>query len=59
MSVTISWKVDGRSAGTIDKVVGQVPIMVKVGFHPHEVEHGHMKNSSWRVKEYMALERVL
>ena len=30
MSVTITWKVDGKTAGSMDKVVGQVPIMVKV-----------------------------
>ena len=30
MSLTLSWKVDGRTAGSLDKVVGHVPIMVKV-----------------------------
>ena len=30
MSLTLCWKVDGQKAGTMDKVVGQVPIMVKV-----------------------------
>ena len=33
MSVTISWKVEGRSAGSLDKVVGHVPIMIKVDLH--------------------------
>ena len=30
MSVTLCWRIDGQSAGSMDKVVGHVPIMVKV-----------------------------
>jgi DNA-directed RNA polymerase I subunit RPA2 len=29
ISLTLCWKVDGRNAGSLDKVVGHVPIMVK------------------------------
>ena len=30
MSITLRWKVDGLPAGSLDKVVGHIPIMVKV-----------------------------
>ena len=36
MSITLRWKIDGELAGSIDKVTGQVPIMVKVCVHKGE-----------------------
>lgn len=30
LSVTVRWNVDGQPAGSVCRVVGQVPIMVKV-----------------------------
>ena len=36
MSITLRWKIDRQLAGSIDKVTGQVPIMVKVCIHKVE-----------------------
>lgn len=31
LSVTVHWELDGRPGGGVSRVIGQVPIMVKVG----------------------------
>lgn len=31
LSITVRWSVDGQVAGSVSRIAGQVPIMVKVG----------------------------
>ena len=58
MFVTLRWKVDGQPAGSMDKIVGHVPIMVKVlqlqfAICNHSVYAMHSRHNTCTLSLYM------